>query len=99
MIVAAFSIGMIYGLARWLPPMLVAVTATFIAVMLAMKAHRLTRAMLANRPCDLDYDRKPSRAQRRLMRASLRVALKQTELRSLFPTTVARAERCISPLR
>ncbi|QDZ06928.1 hypothetical protein FPZ24_05060 [Sphingomonas panacisoli] len=99
MIVAALSIGLIYGLARWFPRMLVAVAATFIAVMLAKKAQRLTRAMLANRPCDLDYDRKPSRAQRRQMRASLRVALKQTDLRSLFPTTVAGAERWISRAR
>jgi 4-hydroxybenzoate polyprenyltransferase len=99
MIVAALSIGLIYGLARWLPPMLVAVTATFIAVMLARKAQRLTRAMLANRPCDLDYDRKSNRAQRRQMRASLRIALKQTELKSLFPTTVASAELWISPVR
>ncbi|MDX5985052.1 hypothetical protein [Sphingomonas echinoides] len=99
MIVAALSIGLIYGLARWLPPMLVAVTATFIAVMLARKAQRLTRAMLAGRPCDLDYDRKPTRAQRRLIRASLRVALQQTELRSLFPSTMASAGRWDSSAR
>ncbi len=92
MMIGVLTIGLIYVGTIWVPRILVALVAAFIAVLLAKKARRLAQTMLAHPPCHLDYDEKPSPAQRRLMRASLRVALDQTELRSLFPTLVSRAD-------
>jgi len=92
MMIVVLATGVLYLSAIWIPRILVALVAAFIAVMLAKKARRLAQSMLAHPLRHLDYDEKPSRTQRRLMRASLRVALDQTELRSLFPTVVSRAD-------
>ena len=89
MMIVALAIGLLYVSAIWMPRILVALIAALIAVMLAQKARRLTRTMLANSMRHLDHVDKASRAERRLMRASLQVALNQTELRSLFPTLVS----------
>ena len=90
--IVVLAIGLLYVCAIWIPRILVALVAAFIAVLLAKKACRLAQSMLAHPPCHLDYDEKPSRAQQHLMRVSLRVALDQIELRSLFPTVVSRAD-------
>ncbi|WP_137787743.1 hypothetical protein [Sphingomonas sp. 3P27F8] len=99
MVMAVVGIGVLYIGAILLPRVLVACAAALVAAILAVKARGLTRLILVHSPRDLDYDRKPSRAQRRVMRASLQVALDQTELRSLFPTLVGRADRCVRPTR
>lgn len=73
----------------WLPRLVVAAVVVIIAVRLLLSASRRTRLLLEHRQIGLDYDRKPTRAQRRQMRASLQLALHQTELRSLFPALMA----------
>lgn len=73
----------------WLPRLVVGLIALIIAIGLSRRVARTTRQLLELRRADLDYDRRPTRAQRRLMRASLRLALHQTELRSLFPALMA----------
>ncbi|RSY81998.1 hypothetical protein DAH66_14100 [Sphingomonas koreensis] len=73
---------------------LVAAIATIFAVALVIRS-RLVAAELIVRTDEhrkLDYDRKPSRSERRAMRRGLKLALDQAELRSLFPATMARAE-------
>ncbi|MDY7524629.1 hypothetical protein [Sphingomonas sp. 10B4] len=77
------------------PRMLVALLAILIAATLVCRSRRIALLLLADSSIrsDLNYDRKPSRAERRLMRKSLRLALDQTELRSLFPSTAVWVDR------
>ena len=76
------------------------VVATAIAIGLAVQARRATRAILAMREAHDHrpggFANQPSRAERRAMAASLRVAIRQTELISLLPHTAARAERMVA---
>jgi hypothetical protein len=81
-----------YVFAVWLPRLAVASIASILAAMLAGQFARTTRLFLQHSHRDLDYDRRPARAQRRAMRASLRLALNRTELRSLLPCVVARVD-------
>ncbi len=98
MMIVVLATGVLYLSAIWIPRILVALVAAFIAVMLAKKARRLAQSMLAHPLRHLDYDEKPSRTQRRLMRASLRVARTRPSseasfrLWSLAPITFWRAE-------
>lgn len=93
MLIALLGVGAaLYIGAGWLPRILVTLTATIIAVVLALKFERAVRRQLANLSRELDYDRKPSRAERRMMRSSMRLAIAKTELRSLLPTIVSRAD-------
>lgn len=74
------------------PRILVAALAMVLAVNLALGSRRAGRRMLVAATPELDFDRKPSRTQRRQMRKGLRLALDQTEFRSLFPTTMTRSD-------
>ncbi len=72
-----------------LPRLVVGSIALIFAICLSRRVARTTRQLLELRRADLEHDRRPTRAQRRLMRASLQLALHQTELRSLFPALMA----------
>jgi len=74
--------------------LLVAAIATLLGLSLIIRSRRVARDLLAgaNENRNLNYDRKPSRAERRAMGRGLKLALDQTELRSLFPATMARAD-------
>lgn len=72
-----------------LPRLAVGSIALIIAVCLSRSASRTTPRLLEHQHNVLDYDRKPTGAQRRQMRAGLQLALHQTELRSLFPALMA----------
>lgn len=92
MLVITVAVGALWLSAILVPRVLVALTATIIAVFITRKAEQAMGRLLAN-PCrDLDYDYKPSGAERRLMRTSLRLAIAKTELRSLLPTVMANAD-------
>ncbi|MDK2766632.1 MAG: hypothetical protein KYX69_02820 [Sphingomonas sp.] len=71
--------------------------ATAMGIVLTLRAARIRRRIIAMRSgaqaTILDFDRRPSRAQRRSMAAGLKLAIRQTELRSLFPATMERSER------
>ena len=90
--------------ACWLVPialrMIVELIATMIAIVLAVRTRRVVRDILAMRDMyagpELDFDRKPSRAERRALAAGLRLAIRQTELMSLLPHTAARAQRMVA---
>lgn len=75
---------------------LVEIVATAIALVLAMRARRLERIILPMRDKRSAFDSKPTHAARRVMATSLRVALSQTELRSLFPTVPDRANHIVT---
>ncbi|AXJ96335.1 MULTISPECIES: hypothetical protein [unclassified Sphingomonas] len=78
--------------------LLVEAIATVVGIALFAKAAGIHRRMLAMRgQCGgLDRDARPSRSERRLMAASLELAIRQTELRSLFPQVGLRCERLVS---
>ena len=79
---------------RHAPRFLVDVIATVIGVTLVIRSRRLARRLIKagdEHRTVLNFDCKPSRAERRLMRNSLRFALHQTELMSLLPRTTVRA--------
>ena len=92
MAVVILALVLTYVCAIWLPRLLVGGMALIVAITLSLHVKRTTPLLLQDAPRDLDYNRKPTRAQRRLMRASLRLAIRQTELRSLFPSVVAQAD-------
>ena len=87
---AAACAALIHG-----PRLLVELLATLIGVFLTARSNRIAAALLGQRiDQTTDFDRKPSRADCRLMRQSLRLAVAQTQLRSLLPATITRAEAC-----
>lgn len=69
--------------------------ATVLGVFIFARAACVQRLMIAMREGGgvADFDRRPSRAERRLMADGLRLAIRQTELRSLFPQVGSRCER------
>ena len=71
--------------------------ATVLGVVLFARVARLQRRMIAMREGrgTVDFDRRPSRADRRLMAAGLKLAIRQTEFRSLFPHVGSRCERLL----
>lgn len=71
--------------------------ATALGVILFVRAARVQRRMIAMRVghSAADFDRRPSRAERRLMAAGLKLAIRQTELRRLFPQVGSRCERLL----
>lgn len=84
------------GFLIWIGPrLLVAGIALLIAFVLASQLPRAWCALLgaAADASVLDVDRKPSRAAQRAMKRSLRLALAQTELRSLFPAIMDGVDR------
>ena len=84
-----------------IPRLLVLMFVKFMTQHLFVRSRHVTHRLLADRSIRQDptYDRRPSRAERRLMRRSLHIALDQTELRSLFPSTVASVERWATTMR
>jgi hypothetical protein len=86
----------VYVSTIWLPRLLVAAVALLLALEISRRVARKTHLLLQDPWRDLDYDRKSTHAERRLMRASLRLAIQQTELRSLFPSVAARADAMAS---
>lgn len=84
-------------IATWLvglhaPRVLVWIIATTVGVNLTLRSRRAARHIIFNAHRELNFYCKPSPHERRLVRASLRLAIDQTELRGLFPTTMARSE-------
>lgn len=77
--------------------LLVSANATAVGVALGMRACSIERDICAtakaSRQSDRPGDYKPTRAHRRILRAGLKVALQQTELRSLFPDHADRSQR------
>ena len=71
--------------------------ATAIGVVLEVRVANVRRRIIAMRneveTAALDFDRRPSRAERRLMATELKLTIRQTEFRSLLPLTASRAER------
>ncbi|MES2337652.1 MAG: hypothetical protein V4537_06115 [Pseudomonadota bacterium] len=96
MVIVILVVASGYVCSIWLPRLLVAAIVLIFAITLSWRVKRATRALLHNSHRDPNNDRKPTRAQRRLMRASLRLALHRTELRSLFPGVVAQADAIVS---
>lgn len=83
------------------PRLLVGLLAILIGASLFARSRSVTHCLLANgsNRQNLKYDRRPTRAERRLMKKSLRLALDQIELRSVFPTITASVERWSGPVR
>lgn len=77
------------------PRLLVSAIATMIGVIMVARSRQVWRDLLEEGSVgmSLNYDRRPSPAARQAMRKGLRLAIAQTELRSLLPGTMARAER------
>jgi hypothetical protein len=77
----------------------VAAIAISYGVVLAVKIRSTERVILAFAPAGdrtlADFDRKPTRHQRRAMRANLKLALRQTEFRSLFPNIAQRTQQFV----
>ncbi|WP_419809032.1 hypothetical protein [Sphingomonas sp.] len=71
--------------------------ATAVGVVLFWRAARVERRMIAMREGRgaAEFDRRPNRAERRLMADGLRLAIRQTELRSLFPQVGSRCDRLL----
>lgn len=94
-------IGFVVGL--WLMPfglrLVIEILATVMMFALEVRARGNARAMceLRNKHvATLNFDRKPSRAERRVMATGLRLALQQTNATSLFPTIGDRTRRLAS---
>lgn len=80
--------------------LLVAAIATLLGAALVIRSRRIARHILSRgigQP-NSRSDRKLSRAERRLLKQGLKLALDHTELRSLFPQSMARAETWASRL-
>lgn len=89
---AAICLFIVYRLVPVLCTGFVAITATMIGVVLARRTRLLERLILTM-SCDrAGTYRKLTRAERRAIAARLSIALKRTELRSLFPTVADRAD-------
>lgn len=77
----------------------VAMVAIVYGVMLGLRRHRIERVILAfASTTDISlsaFDHMPTRAQRRAMRASLRLAVRQTEFMSLFPNIAMFTQRLV----
>lgn len=75
----------------------VGAVATAMGVILFVRAACVRRRVLAMREerGAADFDRPPSRAERRWMAAGLKLAIRQTELRSLFPHIGSRCQRLL----
>lgn len=78
----------------------VAVIAIIYGLVLAARTRNTERSLLAfavaNKNGLADFDRKPTRGQRRAMRKGLTLALHQTEFRSLFPDVAHRAQHFVT---
>lgn len=78
----------------------VAVLAMIYGFVLAARTRNTERSLLAfvdaSENASADFDRKPTRGQRRAMRKSLTLALHQTEFRSLFPDIAHRAQHFVT---
>lgn len=72
---------------------LAVIMAMTIGIVLALRVRHLEPIIVAMRDERSAFDRKPTRAERRVIAASLRLAMTRTELRSLFPIVADRAEK------
>lgn len=95
------AIGVVVGL--WLVPFglrqVIEILATVMMFAWEVRAHGNARAIceLRNKYAgSITFDRKCSRAERRAMATGLRLALRQTNATSLFPTIGDRARRLAS---
>ncbi|WP_394653103.1 hypothetical protein [uncultured Sphingomonas sp.] len=77
--------------------LLVDLIATVMGVVLFAKAAQVRCRMLAmqGRSGDAGGDQRLSRSERRLLAAGLKLAMRQTEFRSLLPQVAARCERLV----
>lgn len=63
----------------------------------ARAAHVRRRILALREKCGSpDFDQRPSRAARRLMASGLKLAIRQTEFRSLLPHVGSRCDRLLS---
>lgn len=71
--------------------------ATVVGLALFARAAHVSSHILAmrNRHGAVDFDRRLGRSDRRLIAAGLKLAIQQTEFRSLFPQTASRCERLL----
>ena len=87
---------------RALPRLLVEAIATTVAVAQAIASRRAHLALIgrgvdqAREPSS--WDRRPTASDRRLLKRSLRVAMRQTGSTSLFPLTARRAHRIVDTI-
>ena len=76
------------------PRLIVFVFALMIGVILIRRSRQVQRALLrssSDHRTRQDFDSRPSQSDRRLMRAHLKLAIRQTELASLFPGVMQQA--------
>ncbi|MFK3889781.1 hypothetical protein [Sphingomonas sp. NPDC079357] len=87
-----------YAACRLLPRLLAEAIATIIGVLIVLSSRRACRALVSRgadagtRSRAATWDR-TTRRERRLMRTSLRAAIRSTEFTSLFPSIAIRAHR------
>ena len=96
----------IFGAVGWLILILaarlsVAAVAIGYGIVLAFQIRSTEQKVLAFRPAGdqslAGFDKTPTHAQRRAMRISLKLALRQTELTSLFPGIAHRTQQFVRP--
>lgn len=95
MIIVILLVVLAYLCSIWLLRLLIAGLVLVLAASLSVRVRRTACQPLKNARRDLVYDRKPTREECRMMRASLRLAIRQTALRSLFPSVVAQADAMV----
>lgn len=84
-----------YAACRCLSGLLAEAIATVIGVVGVLSSRRAHQAFVSDlgaRDCAA-WDRRPTRRERRLLRASLKASLRSTEFTSLFPSIAVRAHR------
>ncbi|CAN5599056.1 hypothetical protein BH10PSE14_BH10PSE14_35270 [soil metagenome] len=84
-----------------LPMMLVDAVATIMMVGQVLSSDRICRALIEGRHDNArvaDWDRRPTAAERKLLRRGLRLAIQQTDASSLLPHVALRARRIAAAL-
>lgn len=86
LIIAFIALAIRYG-----SPLLVWPVAMALGMALARRSRRIGEQLVRARDVSGGFDRRPTRAERRLMRAHLKLAIEQTALGSLLPGVMVRA--------
>ena len=76
---------------RYGPPLIVWPVAMALGMLLVCRSRWIGEQMVRARDVSGGFDRRPTRAQRGLMRAHLKLAIDQTALASLLPGVMATA--------
>lgn len=94
-IVAFVLIGLGLAIA---PRLIVFIFAPMIGVTLIRRSRQVQRELLrssSENRSRQDFDKRPSQSDRRLMRSHLKLAIRQTELASLFPGVMQQARSLV----